>query len=118
MERDVTMIIKMPADMLTDFRLFTVTRGGEIADVRTEETKTKKHPIRTKEEYIGLFEKRKRQLEELFDETATAEEIVGFFLYHEGENALKELKEYIDPEKVSRAEEEAIRILGMLGYKD
>ena len=33
MKRDLTMCIQIPSDRETDFRLFTVTHGGAIADV-------------------------------------------------------------------------------------
>ena len=119
MERNVTMVIEVPEDMLTDFRVFTVTRGGAIVDVRTEGMKAERHPIKKREEYVQLYEKRKERLEELFDSTATAEEIAGFFLYHESENALNEMRECIDQDTISGAEKEAIRILEVLkGEKD
>lgn len=114
MEKEVTMIIKVPADQLTNFRLFTVTRGGAVVDVRTEEGRSEHLTFKTKEEYVELYENRKDFLNDIFDETATAEEVAGFFIYHEGDDALNKLLEYLNGEEGDNVEKEAVRILKTL----
>jgi hypothetical protein len=112
-ERDVTMVIKIPAEQLVNFRIFTVTHGGEIMDTRSEEEKKEHHPIKTKEEYVRIYEERKERVEGFFDDTATAEEIAGYFIYHEGDGARRSLRECID-ENSSAVEIEALGILEIL----